>query len=536
MEKRKGKFVLHRQILLAMAEEKSNRSGKESSRPYVDFITREFGITVAFETEETHPGFKLVAKGQKGDGGECNEGDVILNDIAPCVEMIKARVVNGGTVVADGGNGRGGVIGVFTVADYKESHRAAEDELIAALAAWGKDWGCVIECMRIPRIIYHADVDAIRGFADRLCPRFAETPITVFLTGGELFDCIFKAYGIFIVYAVFNKHRPAHIILPEEALSGDNKNRTLLDYLNFLRYLPVNSVVYRDGAMLAKNRPVPGENNSIVVSLYSTIDTFKHDYPGHRLNILSSLSPDNYAAAGKIARKFSLAETEKEGIIKDFLYLSERAGYNQPEAFIGMIRLLLLNCISPVLTQNVVRLYYMADRMFSIINIFTRLRTRREPQSMLGFIFLIELMDAQGKIEELKDIDGMVVYILGRQSVDIELIRALRDGNDKLIRDFVLMGKPAVLAEVFDPLDGGRSERDTIGILDEDAARFLGPGVDSAQGWRSVEQYKAVFCGEENVPVFCSQGMSFPLPLLSSISIGVSKVCNIYNFGTDIYL
>jgi len=538
LEKRKGELVLDRQILATIAKKKFSCSGKKSSGPYEDFIAREFGITVAFEREETHPDSQLAGKGkgQKSDGGECDEGDVILNDIAPCLGMMKARVVNGGTVVADGGSGIGEVIGVFTVADYKESHRAAEDELIAALGAWGKDWNCVIECMRIPRIIYHANVDEIRGFVDRLCPRFAETPIIVFLTGGELFDCIFKAYGIFIVYAVFNKHRPVHIILPEEALSGDNKNRTLLDYLSFLRYMPVNSVVYRDGAVLVENLPVPREKNSIAVSLYSTIETFKHNYPSHRRNIFSLLSPDNYAAAGEIARKFSLAETEKEGIIKDFLYLSERAGYNQPEAFIGMIRLLLLNCISPALIQNAVRLYHMADRMFSIINIFTLLRTRREPQSMLGFIFLIELMEAQGKIKELRDIDAMVVHILGRQSVDKELIRALRNGNDELIKDFDPIGTPAVLAEVFDPLDGGSSERNAVGILDENAARFLAPGVDSAQGWRPVEQHKAVFCGEENVPSSCSQGMSLSLSPLSFISTGVSKVCGIYNSGTDIYL
>jgi hypothetical protein len=155
---------------------------------------------------------------------------------------------------------------------------------------------------------------------------------------------------------------------------------------------------------------------------------------------------------------------------------------------------------------------------------------------MLGFIFLIELMEAQGKIKELRDIDAMVVHILGRQSVDKELIRALRNGNDELIKDFDPIGTPAVLAEVFDPLDGGSSERNAVGILDENAARFLAPGVDSAQGWRPVEQHKAVFCGEENVPSSCSQGMSLSLSPLSFISTGVSKVCGIYNSGTDIYL
>ncbi|MCK5287804.1 MAG: hypothetical protein KAJ79_01975, partial [Candidatus Omnitrophica bacterium] len=243
-------------------------------------------------------------------------------------------------------------IGILNIKDYinEEKEIAAEKEVRNTL----KEMGLTIYPEELDiawQLICVEDQDRnyIYEFLDHLDDK---NGITLFLTGGAFSICVFKAFTIAVFYALYIRNVPIHIVLVEDAIADGNDCIVRNKYENFIKTLPVNTIISVDGVVKedvfiktkdyydAENKPYLSRSFSVRTSFYSTVDKFKEHFSDSYQIVAGSMRPDDYQAVKRVVKKLRIPEEEITEVIASLIETTETAGTSQPQVVVNLIKLL----------------------------------------------------------------------------------------------------------------------------------------------------------------------------------------------------
>ncbi|MCX5714612.1 MAG: response regulator, partial [Candidatus Omnitrophica bacterium] len=162
----------------------------------------------------------------------------------------------------------------YSVPDFETSvERDADNGIREFLQQDGLKERCVFanEC---PDTFSLCDYDKIMALFEQVN---SSGTITFILTGGILCSCLKTVFQVAVIISLLRRRQPLQIIFVEAAVAGFDF--VFIDawkeYLNYLRTLPVNSIMIKEGIESCIHKPYPRERNNLAVRFCRTVDSFK---------------------------------------------------------------------------------------------------------------------------------------------------------------------------------------------------------------------------------------------------------------------
>jgi len=161
---------------------------------------------------------------------------------------------------------------------------------------------------------------------------------TLFFFGGLRNGCISTVYLYALAHAWFTHGYPLHIVLVEPILHGGKPGDT--NYINFvLKSLPVNSIVYVDGAIDFSQQYDSAHGNMFTFSSYSSVSLWEQRYFTDQQVIELNSEADRYRVFSQLTGAIKWPE-EQANLLREKMLGIIPASLNSVKYILPLVRLI----------------------------------------------------------------------------------------------------------------------------------------------------------------------------------------------------